>query len=70
MQVSADRRPVSRVQAGLQRLGYNPGPIDGVQGSQTTSAIRAYQRDYGLLVDGRASYELAAHIENQLRNRA
>ena len=63
----ANQAAVSRVQAGLQRLGYNPGPIDGVQGSQTTSAIRAYQRDNGLLVDGRASYELAAHIEDRLR---
>ncbi|MEO1120731.1 MAG: peptidoglycan-binding domain-containing protein [Pseudomonadota bacterium] len=63
---SANNAAVIRVQAGLQDLGYNPGPIDGVQGSQTTSAIKAYQRDNGLLVDGRASYELAEHIDGKL----
>ncbi len=55
-----------RVQAGLAKLGYNPGPIDGVKGRQTTRAIRNYQRDNGLLVDGRASYELAQHIDRKL----
>ena len=63
---SANNAAVIRVQAGLQDLGYSPGPIDGVQGSQTTSAIKAYQRDNGLLVDGRASYELAEHIAGKL----
>ncbi len=69
---ASDSRPannsaVARVQAGLTDLGYNPGPIDGVQGSNTTNAIKAYQRDNGLLQDGRASYELAGHIDNQLQ---
>ncbi len=58
---------VSRVQAGLARLGYDPGPVDGVQGEKTTIAIKTYQRDHGLLVDGRASLELASHIDNQLQ---
>ena len=62
----ANNAAVVRVQAGLRDLGYNPGPIDGVQGAQTTSAIKAYQRDNGLLVDGRASYELASHIDGKL----
>ena len=69
---ASDSRPannsaVARVQAGLTDLGYNPGPIDGVQGSNTTNAIRDYQRDNGLLQDGRASYELAHHIDNRLQ---
>ena len=55
-----------RVQAGLAELGYSPGPVDGVKGQQTTNAIRAYQRDNGLLVDGRATLELANHIEGNL----
>ncbi len=68
---ATDTRPanstaVGRVQAGLQQLGYNPGPIDGRQGSRTTSAIRSYQRDNGLLQDGRASVELARHIDNRI----
>jgi len=54
------------VQAGLTDLGYNPGPIDGVMGPQTRSAIRTYQRDHGLQVDGRATEGLARHIDQQL----
>lgn len=63
----ANNAAVSRVQAGLTRLGYNPGPVDGAMGAQTTSAIEAYQRDHKLLVDGRPTAQLAQHIENQLQ---
>ena len=63
----ANSAAVSRVQAGLARLGYSPGPADGVMGSQTETAIRSYQRDHGLLVDGRPTRELAQHIEQQLQ---
>ena len=62
----ANSAAVGRVQAGLAQLGYAPGPVDGVMGGQTRSAIEAYQRDHGLLVDGRASAQLAQHIDNQL----
>lgn len=63
---SANKSGVTRVQAGLAQLGYNPGPVDGHMGSQTRQAIREYQSDHGLLVDGRASEELARHIDGQL----
>ena len=63
----ANDAAVSRVQAGLARLGYDPGPVDGVQGDKTTVAIEDYQRDQGLLVDGQASLDLASHIDNQLQ---
>lgn len=63
----ANDAAIARVQAGLYELGYDPGPIDGVKGAQTTNAIRAYQRNHGLLVDGRASLELAQHIERQIQ---
>ena len=63
----ANASAVSRVQAGLTRLNYDPGPIDGRQGAQTTAAIKAYQRDNGLLQDGRASIELASHIDRKLQ---
>ncbi len=57
---------VSQIQAGLNELDYDPGVIDGVMGPQTDAAIRAYQRDNALLVDGRPTYELAKHIDDQL----
>ena len=63
----ANGTAVSQIQAGLTNLGYDPGPIDGAMGSQTEAAIRAYQRDNKLLVDGRPTYQLAQHIDNQLK---
>ena len=62
----ANRAGVIRVQAGLAKLGYDPGAIDGIWGPKTEAAIRAYQRDNNLLVDGRPSQELASHIDKEL----
>ena len=55
---------VSTIQSGLASKGYNPGPTDGVAGNRTRRAIRAYQRDNGLLVNGQASNQLASHIRS------
>jgi peptidoglycan hydrolase-like protein with peptidoglycan-binding domain len=57
---------VREVQSGLQQLGYKPGPVDGVYGAQTKTAIRQYQTDHGLLTDGSVSAELAAHIQRNV----
>ncbi len=34
---------VQNIQNALDRAGYNPGPIDGVIGAQTMSAVKSYQ---------------------------
>lgn len=59
---ASDAQTVKSVQSGLQQHGLYSGTIDGIAGPRTTAAIREYQREKGLLVDGRASLELAAHI--------
>ncbi len=41
---SMDRETVRQVQQALQSKGHNPGPIDGVMGPRTRSALQAYQR--------------------------
>lgn len=64
---SANQSAVYRVQGALARLGYDPGPVDGAMGPKTEAAIRSYQRDHNLLVDGRPTMELAQHLENQLQ---
>ena len=46
---------VRDIQAGLQRLGYDPGTADGRMGPKTSAAIRQYQQDNGLTVDGQPS---------------
>jgi murein DD-endopeptidase MepM/ murein hydrolase activator NlpD len=43
---------VSALQQSLKSLGYDPGPIDGVRGSKTAKAVRDFQRDQGLKIDG------------------
>jgi hypothetical protein len=62
---AASSQTVKDIQSGLARLGYDPGPVDGIAGQRTHSAIRAYQQDHGLLVDGQPTPELAEHIREQ-----
>jgi hypothetical protein len=38
---------VTRLQQRLARAGYYRGPIDGIMGSRTRYALRAYQHDHG-----------------------
>lgn len=63
----ADNRPIPReeaqaMQAALIQLGLDPGKPDGVLGSRTKSAIRGYQRQAGLPVDGYPSLDLLEHL--------
>ncbi|NJL02931.1 MAG: peptidoglycan-binding protein [Spirulinaceae cyanobacterium RM2_2_10] len=46
---------VVAVQKSLQQLGYNTGNTgaDGVYGPLTKAAVQRFQKDYGLLADGR-----------------
>ena len=43
---------VMEIQSLLAKMGYNPGPIDGIFGLLTEEAIRQFQRNYGLTADG------------------
>ena len=63
-QPASANQVVVAIQAELNRLGYGAGAADGVIGPRTGEAIRRYQRDHGLLVDGRATPELASHMQN------
>src|SRR5262249_46617912 len=36
----------------LAALGFNPGPIDGIFGPRTESALKAFQRSRGITADG------------------
>jgi len=43
---------VAEVQRLLAAAGFNPGKIDGIFGSKTLAAVKAFQRAHGLAVDG------------------
>jgi len=42
---------VKKIQNGLITGGYNPGPIDGVVGPQTASALKQFAGDHGHAID-------------------
>ena len=53
---------VIQVQSRLARAGYYHGPIDGIMGPGTRFAIRAYERDHGLRMDGVISGQLLRNM--------
>ena len=55
------RRMVA-IQRALARLGYDPGPADGISGPRTRAAIRAFQAAAGLPVDGLMSDQLQSAV--------
>ncbi|KLA34278.1 hypothetical protein B4080_5984 [Bacillus cereus] len=54
---------VQELQEFLQSIGYYPGRIDGRFGSVTDRAVRQYQRDRGLFVDGRVGPKTWCQLE-------
>lgn len=54
---------VSDLQTRLQTLGYYDGPISGSFGSQTQSALMAFQQAQGLTVDGIAGPRVNAALD-------
>jgi peptidoglycan hydrolase-like protein with peptidoglycan-binding domain len=47
-----DRDNVRQVQDALQAKGFDPGPIDGIAGPRTKTAIRNFQERYGMKASG------------------
>ncbi|MCL6445580.1 MAG: peptidoglycan-binding protein [Alicyclobacillus sp.] len=43
---------VEEVQYKLNQLGYSSGTVDGIFGTKTLNAVRAFQKAHGLTVDG------------------
>jgi len=50
----------------LSRLGYDPGPTDGLAGSKTLAAVRAYQTDKGEAADGRITEALVSRLDAEV----
>jgi TPR repeat protein len=64
---------VIQIQAFLTKLGYEPGPVDGLTGKKTIIAIKSFQGKNGLSVDGKPSELLLIKIKkvhDPIRNKA
>ncbi|WP_081649774.1 peptidoglycan-binding protein [Fodinicurvata sediminis] len=59
---------VNEVQERLSNLGYSPGPIDGMMGSKTVSAIRRFEQDSGLAPTGQIDDDLLTALRNAGKN--
>ena len=53
---------VKKAQEALKNKGHNPGSIDGVMGSQTRQAIKAFQKANGLKESGALDAETAENL--------
>jgi TPR repeat protein len=58
-----DQAQLAEIQRDLARLQFDPGPSDGVLNDQTTEAIRKYQGDRKLKVDGEPSRALLFRLK-------
>ncbi|MEM7222062.1 MAG: peptidoglycan-binding domain-containing protein [Pseudomonadota bacterium] len=63
VELQPTRELVAEVQETLTRLGYRPGPVDGLLGPKTHQAIELYQDSKGLWANGR----LTDQVVNALR---
>ncbi len=59
------RAQIAEIQRLLTRQGYDPGPVDGLLGRRTATAIDQYQRDKGLGRTGIATRDLLDHLRGQ-----
>ena len=54
---------VRDVQQKLQRLGFRPGPVDGIWGGKTEEAVKSFQRGQGLEATGAVDQKLLAALD-------
>jgi 5-methylcytosine-specific restriction endonuclease McrA len=56
-------KDVKQIQTLLTLLKFNPGPIDGIPGRKTTTAIKAFQREIGVPVTGKIDDNLKSQLD-------
>lgn len=62
--VSATVKDLAATQQALADLGYYAGKIDGVAGTATTAAVKAFQNDAGITADGSAGPDTRKTLED------
>lgn len=68
--IKATRETVLAAQKLLAGLGYEPGPLDGLDGRKTQAAVRRYQADAGLPADGQVTKVLVERLTELNRDTA
>lgn len=61
------RPMVAETERRLSQLGYDPGPVDGVLTHRTRQALRAYQADSALPVNGRMTRRTVENMRRDTR---
>jgi surface antigen len=64
------RETILAAQKLLAGLGYEPGPVDGLDGPKTRAAVRKYQADAGLPTDGQVTEALIEGLSELGRDTA
>jgi len=57
---------IKKVQSLLTLVGYDPGPADGKLGAKTITAIKAFQKDAGLMEDGKVTEDLLKALKERI----
>ena len=61
---------IKEIQDLLTEIGFNPGSADGIVGSQTRSALKAFQRQANLIPDGYPSTEVLSALRRVAAQKA
>jgi peptidoglycan hydrolase-like protein with peptidoglycan-binding domain len=67
LNLSSPKINVTWLQSALQRLGHDVGQIDGIFGHRTFEAVKTFQKDHHLTVDGWPGPETVTALQEQLR---
>ena len=62
------REEIKKIQARVNRLGFDAGPADGLAGPRTNTAIRSFQAAQGLPPDGYASPGLLERLQKAAKD--
>jgi len=64
------REEVRKAQQALKLEGFDPGPLDGIIGPLTRSAVRKFQKSIEIPVTGRLDWSTKDRLAERLAKRA
>ncbi|MBU9721405.1 MULTISPECIES: peptidoglycan-binding protein [Bacillaceae] len=62
LMIGDESTKVETVQTYLKELGYYVGDLDGIYGAKTKEAVKHYQRENGLSIDGVVGTDMVSHL--------